>query len=330
MTNLAPHITAFLRQRLAVERRASPHTCDSYAYAFQLLFQFTSQRLGVAPSTLNVEQLDAPLVLEFLEHLQKTRKNGPCTRNARLAAIKSFMHYLEHRVPSALAQIQSILAIPTQKTDVRIIDHLNAQQSQAILDAPDPTTRQGIRDRALFHLALAAGLRVSELVGLRIDDLTFNEGYLEIHVHGKGRKERILTLWKSIGESLQAWLAVRGQAPVPNVFLNAWGKSMTRAGFEHILQKHAVAAGQRCPSLQGKRISPHVLRHTCALKVLQATGDIRKVALWLGHENIQTTETYLQVDVTQRIAALGSVTPPTLRPGTFRPPDRLIAMLKGP
>ncbi len=330
MTALAPHITAFLRQRLPVERAASPHTCDTYAYAFRLLFAFASRMLRVPPSGLQLEHLDAQLVLAFLADLQTSRNNSPRTRNARLTAIKSFMHFVEHRVPGSLEQIRRVLAIPNQKTDLRLVEHLDAAQCQAILDAPDPTTRAGIRDRTMLHVCVTAGLRVSELVGLRLGDVTFTARYVDLRVRGKGRKERILTLWKSVADSVRAWLAVRGEAPVPELFLNARGREMTRAGFEYLLHKHAVAAARtRCPALRGKRISPHVLRHTCALNVLQATGDIRQVALWLGHESIQTTEDYLRVDVTQRISILAAVTPPQLRPGKFRPPDALIASLTG-
>ena len=163
MTPLAPHITAYLRQRLPVERAASPHTCDTYAYAFRLLFEFASRKRGVAPSALHLEHLDAALVLEFLDHLQTARGNSPRTRNARLTAIKSFMHFVEHRVPGALEQITRIFAIPVQKTDRRLVDHLTAEQCQRLLEAPDPTTRPGIRDRTMLHLGVAAGLRVSEL-----------------------------------------------------------------------------------------------------------------------------------------------------------------------
>jgi site-specific recombinase XerD len=329
MTAIAPHMTAYLRQRLPVERAASQHTCDTYAYAFQILLDFASHKLAVPPSALQLEHLDAPLVLEFLEHLQSTRGNAPRTRNARLTAIKSFMHFVEHRVPGALEQISRVLAIPNRKTDRPLVDHLTAEQCQAILDHPEPTTRLGIRDRAMLHVSVTAGLRVSELVGLRLDEVAFESRYLNLQVRGKGRKNRLLTLWKAVAESVRAWLAVRGEAIVPELFLNARGKEMTRAGFEYLLQKHATAASEYCPSLRGKRISPHVLRHTCALDILQATGDIRKVALWLGHESIQTTEDYLRVDVTQRIAVLGSVIPPQLRPGKFRPPDQLIASLRG-
>jgi len=327
MTALAPHITAFLRHRLPVERSASPRTCDSYAYAFQLLLTFASRKLAVPPSALHLEHLDTPLVLAFLADLQAARGNSPRTRNARLTAIKSFMHFVEHRVPSALEQIRRVLAIPIQKTDRRLVDHLTAEECQPLLDAPDPTTRTGIRDRTMIHLCVTAGLRVSELVGLRLDDVTFHARYVDVHVRGKGRKERLLSLWKAVADSVRAWLAVRGEAPVPELFLNARGREMTRAGFACLLRKHAATARAHCPTLQGKRISPHVLRHTSALTVLQATGDIRQVALWLGHESIQTTEDYLRVDVTQRIGVLTSVTPPQLRPGKFRPPDALIASL---
>lgn len=328
MTPLAPHITAYLRQRLPVEQAASPHTCDTYAYAFQLLFNFASCQLGIRPSELQLEHLDAPLVLAFLAHLQTDRGNRPRTRNARLTAIKSFLHFVEHRVPGALEQIRRVLSIPLQKTDARLVDHLTTQQAQALLDAPEPRTRWGRRDRAMLHLALTGGLRVSELVGLRLDELTFEAQYVQVHVRGKGRRDRLLLLWKSVGASLRAWLAVRGPAPVPELFLNARGSHMTRAGFEYVLRRHARAAARHDPGLQGKRISPHVLRHTCALQVLQATGDIRKVALWLGHQSLQTTEEYLRVDVTERVSVLESVVPPQLRPGKFRPPDQLIASLR--
>ena len=265
MTLIAPHITAYLRERLPNERKASPHTCDTYAYAFQLLFQFASQRLGCSPAALQLEQLDAPLVLAFLEDLQAGRRNGPSTRNARLAAIKSFMHFLEYRVPSALEQLRQVLAIPFQKTDIRLVRHLTQAEMQAILDAPDPGTRDGVRDRAMLHLAFTAGLRVSELVGLKLSDVTFRAGYVDIHVMGKGRKERVLTLWKTVAGSLRAWLSIRGDASVPELFLNARGQSLTRSGFKHILNKHIPAAVNKCPPLKTKRLSPHVLRHTCAL-----------------------------------------------------------------
>lgn len=276
MTDIAPHITAFLRRRLELERAASPHTRDTYAYAFQLLFDFASQKLEVVPSALQLEQMDAPLVLEFLEDLETRRGNGARTRNARLTAIKSFMHFVEHRVPSALEQVKRVLTIPAKKTSIRLVNHLTAEQCQAILDAPDPTTRLGIRDRTMLHLAVTSGLRVSELVGLCVDEVSFQLRYLDLHVRGKGRKDRILTLWKDVSDSVRAWLAVRGQARVPELFLNARGHEMTRAGFEYLLRKYAATARDRCPSLRGKRVSPHVLRHYVEFRTISSTPDRRR------------------------------------------------------
>lgn len=329
MTPLAPHLTAFLRERLPVHRRASQHTCDTYAYAFQLLLSFASQRLGKPPSALILEELDVPLISDFLVHLQTVRHNEPRTRNARLAAIKSFMHFLEYRVPSAMEQIRRVLAIPAQRCDRRLARHLTVDEEHALLNAPDPTTRMGIRDRAMLHVALAGGLRVSELIGIRLDDLRFDGPYVDVLVRGKGRKERQLRLWKHVGNSIRAWLAVRGNTTVPEVFVNAQGRHMTRAGFEYVLDRCKAIAASGCPSLSERPLSPHVLRHTCALRVLKATGDIRQVALWLGHASTTTSEIYLELDPLQKLQAVAGAIPPALRPGKFRPPDRLIASLRG-
>ena len=178
MTPLAPHLTAYLRERLPQERQASKHTVDAYAYTFKLLFAFTTKRLGVPPSALTLEQLDAPLLVEFLAHLQAERGNSARTRNARLVALKSFMRFIEYRVPSAVDQVRRVLAIPRQRTDVMLVGHVDADEAKALLDAPDPTTRLGIRDRALLLMGFAGGLRVSEIVGLRLDDLSFDGAYL--------------------------------------------------------------------------------------------------------------------------------------------------------
>jgi integrase/recombinase XerD len=327
MTPLAPHIAAFLRERLPHERRASLHTCETYAHAFRLLFEYAATRLKVTPSQLHLEHIDAPLVLAFLKDLESTRGNQPATRNARLTAIKSFMHFLEYRVPSALDQVRQILAIPLKKTDTKLVRHLSVPEMQAILDAPDPRTRMGIRDRAMLHLGVAGGLRVSELVGLRVEDVGFDPLPC-VGIQGKGRRERWLPLWKQTGTVLREWLAVRGSAPDPALFLNARSQAMTRAGFAYVLRKHVHAARGACPSLRDKRISPHCLRHTCALMTLQATGDIRKVALWLGHNSLQSTEMYLRADPTQKLEAVNLATPLPLRKGRFTAPDRLIDLLR--
>ena len=326
MTPIAPHITAFFELRLPLERRVSEDTRDSYAYAFKLFLTYASARLKVAPSQLAVEQIDAPLVAAFLHDLETTRGNGPSSRNVRLAAIKSFMHFLEYRVPSALEPIRRILAIPFKKTESRLVRHLSVEEMQAILDAPAPTTRAGLRDRALLHLCYAGGLRVSELIGLRLDDLTL-QPHASVLVRGKGRRERCLPLWKTTTTALRAWLAVRGTARVPELFVNARGASFTRSGIEYILRKHVQTARQRCPSLATKRVFPHLLRHTCALTVLQATKDLRKVSLWLGHAHMQTTEMYTRADPSVKLEALESMMPPKLRSGRFKATDTLIASL---
>lgn len=327
MTQIASHKTSFLQQRLPVERRASDNTCESYAYAFKLLFEYAGTYLKIPPSELHFEQLNASLIVNFLNHLETVRGNGPNSRNTRLAAIKSFMHFMEYRVPTALEQIRRVLAIPEKKADIRLVRHLTVEEMQAIMDAPNPTKRDGIRDRAMIHLCLAGGLRVSELIGLRLDDLNL-QPHADVLIHGKGRRERCLPLWKETTSALRAWIAVRGRVLVPELFLNARSEPMTRSGFEYILRKHVRTAEKRCPSLSTKRVSPHVLRHTCALTVLQATKDLRKVALWLGHANMQTTEMYTRADPSVKLEALESVVAPKLRSGRFKATDKLIASLQ--
>lgn len=327
MIPLGQYLSIFLHEHLPQERQASRHTCDAYAYTFQLLIRFASQKLKRKPSSLSLEQLNASLVLEFLKYIETDRKNSAKSRNARLAGIKSFFRFLEYRVPSVLDQARSIHAIPSKKTDETLIDFLNREELQVILDAPDPHTRTGVRDRAMLNLAYDAGLRVSELVGLCIDNFELHPEPL-IHVHGKGRKERILPLWKGTSKVVQAWLDVRGDSISPELFLNARGVSMTRFGFEYILGKYVKIAGTKQQSLLKKRISPHVLRHTCAVHTLQATGDIRKVALWLGHSSIQSTEIYVRADPNEKLDVLEKTMPPNFKRGRFRPSDKLLEMLK--
>lgn len=326
MTPLAPHVTVFFQQRLPVERGASPHTSDSYAYAFKLLLEYASERLHVPPSALHLEQIDAPLVVAFLNHLEATRANRPSSRNVRLAAIKSFMHFLEFREPAALDHIRRILAIPPKKADTQLVRHLTVEEMHAILDAPGPSGWDGLRDRAMLHLCFAGGLRVSELVGLQLGDVTL-QPQASVLVHGKGRRERCLPLWKVTATALRAWLGVRGILPAPEVFVSARGQPLTRSGFEYILAIHVRTAIKDCPSLSAKRVSPHVLRHTCALTVLQATKDLRKVSLWLGHAHMQTTEMYTRADPAVKLEALEAMIAPTLRSGRFKATDKLIASL---
>ena len=236
------------------------------------------------------------------------------------------MRYVGYQVPSALEQIGQIRANPTKRHDQKLIPHLTMEEVRAILNAPDLTTRLGLRDRAMLHLCFAAGLRVSELVGAMLANLSLQRTP-SLLVRGKGRKERCLPLWKETAADLRAWLAVRGNVRVPELFVNAEGKAMTRAGFQYVLDKHARAAAHTCPPLRGRSISPHQLRHSCAVIMLQATRDVRKVALWLGHADIRTTEVYLRLDASAKLEAVEAVIPPELRRGRFKAPDALIASL---
>lgn len=326
MTPIAPHVTAFLRERLPKHQAASQHTCDTYTYALKLLFEFASRQLKVAPSALALEQLNADLILRFLDHLERDRGNTASTRNSRLAAIKSFMRFIEHREPALLEQVHRIMAVPAKRTDQKLVGYLVAKELEAILNAPSPTTRLGIRDRAMIHLCFAAGLRVTELVTLPLTALTLH-AEPALRVVGKGRKERCLPLWRTVTEDVRAWVKVRGEVAAAELFVNARGAPLTRAGFEYVLRKSVLTASSACPSLSTKAVTPHVLRHTCAMTILQATGDIRKVSLWLGHADMKTTQVYLRADPTEKLDAIESITPPSLRRGRFRAPDKLIASL---
>lgn len=326
MTPIAPLVSNFLLEHMPRDRGYSPHTCESYAHSFRLLFEFAARRLATRPSRLMLEQIDAAMVVTFLAHIEQDRGNSPVTRNARLAAIKAFMHYVELQQPSALLQVAQIRAIPSKRHDQKLIRHLTLEEVRGCLNAPDLKTRLGIRDRAMLHLCFAGGLRVSELVGLPLANLTLQPSP-SILVSGKGRRERSLPLWKETTRDLRAWLAVRGSIATPELFVNSQGAAMTRDGFEYILEKHGRAAAQSCPSLQGRNLTPHLLRHSCAVLMLQATRDIRKVALWLGHADIRTTEVYLRMDPSEKLEAVEAMLPPTLRRGRFKAPDALIASL---
>jgi integrase/recombinase XerD len=327
MTALATHLAAFLREHLPHERKASPHTCATYAYSFQLLVCFAARQLKVKPCQLDIEQIDAPLVLAFLKHIEIERHNSARTRNVRLAGVNSFFRFLEYRLPSCLDQARRIHAIPMKKADEPLIGYLTHEEMQALLNAPDPRTKFGIRDKAMLYLAFATGLRVSELISLRLDHLD-GQACSSINVMGKGRRERVLPLWKETATALRAWLAIRPRNGCPELFPNAVGRAMTRSGFGHILAKHVAAAAQVQPSIIKKRVSPHVLRHTCAMHTLQATRDVRKVSLWLGHASLQSTEIYLRADPTEKLEALGAMAPVTLQRGRFHAPDKLLAMLR--
>jgi integrase/recombinase XerD len=233
MTPIAPLVTGFLREHMPVDRGYSPHTCETYAHAFRSLFVFAGERLGKRPCQLDLEDIDAALVLGFLAYIEQRRGNGAATRNSRLAAVKAFMRYVEFRVPSALAQVGQIQAIPTKRHDQALARHLTLDEVRAILDAPDLTTRSGIRDRAMLHLCFACGLRVSELVGLPLANVSLHRPP-SISVLGKGRRERCLPLWKETTADLRTWLTVRGDVRVPELFANAGGGAMLRDNQNHL------------------------------------------------------------------------------------------------
>ena len=329
MAELAPPLAMFLQEYLPRDRGTSRHTVESYALCFKLLVVFAADKRGIRPCKLEIGHLDIATLLEFLEHLERDRGNAVRTRNARLAAIKAFFRFLEFRHPGYLDLAAQVREIPVKKGEVPLIGSLDRAETRALLDAPDPGTVAGTRDRAMLCLTYNAGLRVSELVGLALDDLKM-PALDEVHIIGKGRRERILPLWKETRRTLRDWLTVRPESADRHLFLNAMGTGMTRRGFAKRLALHAQTAARSVPSITGKTVSPHLLRHACALHTLEATGDVRKVSLWLGHSSVQTTEMYLQADPTDKLDTLEKWRPPSLRKGTFNGvQDELLAMLAG-
>ena len=326
MTALAPPLTAFLCEHLPCERNASRHTVAAYASTFGLLLRYAAERLDRRPTDLTIEDLDPDLILGFLTHVEQERGNTARSRNARFAAIRSFFRYLEYRVPACLEQALRIRSLPMKKTDKALIDYLTRDEMNALLAAPDSTTVVGLRDRAMLHLSYAAGLRVSELLALQIGDFP-DRSLAMVRVLGKGRRERVLPLWQETRTVLRAWLAVRPSVQAKELFVNRDGQSLSRDGFAQRLAVHVAAAAKKQPSMSEKRVTPHVLRHSCAMHTLEATGDIRKVSLWLGHASLQSTEAYLRVDPAEKLAILAVNAPPSVPKGRFRTPDRLLAML---
>ena len=329
MTALAGPLAAFLHEHLPRDRGASPHTVASYAASFQLLAVFAAERHKLRPCRLEVGHLDIPTVLAFLSHLETDRDNGVRTRNARLTAVKSFFRYLEFRHPECLELAAQVHALPQKKTDLPPVDYLGHDEVRALLDTPAVDTVTGLRDRAMLCLAYNAGLRVSELVGLALDDIQA-PGLDRIRVLGKGRRGRVLPLWKETRGALRGWLGVRPDSPDQHLFLNASRNGLTRRGFAKRLALHAEVAARAVPSIAGKVVTPHALRHACALHTLEATGDIRQVALWLGHASLRSTEMYLRVDPANKLDILAARQPPDLRKGSFKGEhDELLAMLGG-
>ena len=282
-------IQDFFLRRLIEQRGASARTIESYRDAFELLFAFTAQHTGKQPSALCLADLDAPLVLDFLDYLESERGNGARTRNARLAAIHSFMRYAAVRDPASLPIAQRVLAIPTKRFDRPVLGYLTREQVAAILDAPDRGTWSGHRDAVLLATTYNTGARVSEITGLRMRDVLLDR-QSAVYLHGKGRKERAIPLWKSTATDLRSWLQRTSPGPDAPVFPNRAGAPLTRSGVRDRLERAVAVAAQHCPSLQGQHVSPHTLRHSTAMHLLQSGTDLAVIALWLGHQNVTTTQ----------------------------------------
>lgn len=327
-TNFSGLIESFFCARLLAQRRASPHTIASYRDSFRLLLKFARDRLGKAPSQLALKDLNAPFIGDFLHHLEHDRGNSVRTRNPRLAAIRAFFHYLAFEVPEQSALIQRTLAIPNKRCEHKTIDFLSPPEVAALLAAPDLHTWGGRRDQALLLLAVQTGLRVSELVGLNGEDLVLGTGSSYVRCQGKGRKERLTPLRAQTAAVLRDWLREREGGPGDPLFPNARGGRLSRDGVEHLLAKHVAVASTQCPCLQTKRVSPHVLRHTAAMDLLQHGVDRSIIALWLGHESIATTEVYIHADMNLKEQALARTSPLDVPPGRYRPDDLLLGFLE--
>ena len=320
-------LEAFFTDRLMLQQKASPNTIASHRDTFRLLLGFAQERLKKAPSKLTIEDLDAPFVGSFLEYFEKERGNTARSRNVRLAAIHSFFRYVALEEPSCSALAQRILAMPNKRFKRKPIEFLTRTETEALLAAPDQSTWGGRRDRTLLLLAIQTGLRVSELVGLRCSNIVLGTG-AHVRCTGKGRKERCTPLRKETVVALRAWLRhLTGDSSEP-LFPNARGGPLSRDGVEYLLAKHMATAVKQCPALKKKRVSAHVLRHTTAMDMLEHGVDRSVIALWLGHENIETTQVYLHANMKLKEQALNKAAPFNGRLKRFRPDDELLAFLK--
>jgi integrase/recombinase XerD len=327
MSALAPTLQAFFTDRLIGERRASPHTIAAYRDTLKLLLAFAAKRSRRQPCKLDIGDLDAPLIAAFLDHLERERGNSVQTRNARLAAIHSLFRYAALRHPEHLQDIERVLAIPPKRSDRATVTFLDENEITALLAAPDRATWTGRRDHAMLLIAIQTGLRASELTGLNCGDVHLAAGP-HVSCRGKGRKQRITPLTQITVVVLRVWLAERAGESHNPLFPTSRGKRLSRDGLERRLTKHIAAAATTCPTLHEKTITPHTLRHTAAMQLLQAGVDTTVIALWLGHERVDTTQIYLHADLALKERALARTKPPDAKPGRYRPPDTLLAFLE--
>ena len=327
MTALATTLQAFFTDRLIRQRQVSPNTVQAYRDTMRLLLVFASERHGKPPGKLAIDDLDAPLIGAFLDHLEHERKNSVRTRNARLAAIRSLFRYAALRHPEHAATIERVLTIPPKRFERRLVTYLSEAEIDALLAAPDRATWTGRRDTALFGIAVQTGLRVSELIGLNCSDVHLGAG-AHVSCIGKGRKQRITPLTSGTKAALRAWLAERGGGPADPLFPTRTGRALSRDAVEHRLAAYVAGATAVCPSFARKRVTMHVLRHSAAMRLLRAGIDTAVIALWLGHEHIETTQVYLHADLKIKERALERTAPITTKPGRFRPTDKLLAFLE--
>jgi site-specific recombinase XerD len=324
MTALAPTLQAFFTDRLIGQRQASPHTIAGYRDTFRLLLRFAAEQTGSRPAELD---LDAPLVAAFLDHLERDRGNSIRTRNHRLAAIHSLFGYAALHHPEHAAVIQRVLAVPTKRVERNLITYLTDAEVDALLAVCDRSRWIGRRDHAMWILAVQTGLRISELTALTCADVDLGVG-AHVHCIGKGRKERRTPLVTLTVEVLDAWLTERTGGPTDPLFPTSTGRALSRDAIERRLSLCTAQARQRCPSLAVKQVTVHTLRHTAAMRLLTSGVDVAVIALWLGHEQISTTNIYLHADMTQKERAIARVTPPTTNPGRYQAPDTLLAFLE--
>ena len=318
----------FFTQRLMQQRRASPHTIGSYRDTFRLLLRFAQARLGKPPSQLALEHIDAPFIAAFLDDLENERGIAARTRNLRLTAIRSFFRYAAFEAPAHAAQIQRVLAIPSQRFVRARVGFLTRPEVEALLAAPEQHTWSGRRDHAMLLLAVQSGLRLSELTAVRRDAVILDAG-AHVRVLGKGRKERATPLTRQTVAVLKAWLREIPDRADATVFPSSRGTRLSADGVQYLLNKHMTAASKKCPSLQQRRVTPHMLRHTTAMELLLAGMDRALIALWLGHESVETTQVYLDANLAMKEQALAKTALPEGKPGRYRPDDQLMAFLKG-
>ena len=319
---------SFFSKRLIAQRKASPHTISAYAQTFRLLTTFAQKRLGTPPSKLSLTQLDADFIANFLDDLESNRSNSARSRNARLASLRSFYHYAALEAPPHAGLIQRVLAIPYKRLTRRLVSYLTRAEVVAVLASVDQSTWVGRRNHAMLLVAAQTGLRLSELTGLRQTDAVVSAG-AHVRCEGKGRKERCTPLAKPTVAVLKAWIKEQGGDKSNFLFPSSRGGRLSPDAVQHALAKHVAAAQRACPSLANKRVTPHVLRHTAAMELLQAGVDRALIAIWLGHEVLDSTQVYLDANLQLKEAILAKMNPPQSKPGRYRPDDQLLSFLKG-